>query len=252
MIYTENTKRALALMFQIHKDMVDKGGMPYVFHPYHLAEDLYDESEVIVALLHDAVEDSELTIKELRGYGFPEDTLKAISLMSRECNTEYIDYIIRLSRNKIARRVKMLDLMHNMDLTRLNQPYDKKTLDRVEKYKKAYRILSEISLIGERVSVTIDRPLGSAHPSNKDIIYPLNYGYVPDIIGGDGEELDAYILGEDTAISEFSGIVIGVVIRDDDNEEKLIVASGEKEYTDEEILSLLNFQERYFKSRIIR
>ena len=252
MLYTENTKKALSLMFKIHKDMVDKSGMPYVFHPYHLAEDLYDESEVIVALLHDAVEDSELTIDELKSYGFTSEVIEAVELMTHNDNTDYLDYVIALSKNKIARRVKMLDLMHNMDLSRLNQPYDKKTLDRVEKYKKAYRILSEISLIGERVSVKIDRPLGSAHPCNKDIIYPLNYGYVPDIIGGDSEELDAYILGEDTAISEFYGIVIGVVIRDEDNEEKLIVASGEKEYTDEEILSLINFQERYFKSRIIR
>ena len=252
MIYTKNTKLALSIMFRIHKDIVDKSGIPYVFHPYHLAEDLYDENEVIVALLHDAIEDSNLTLGELGEYEFSKEVLDAIALMTRDKDTEYLDYIIKLSRNKIARRVKMLDLLHNMDLTRLDPPYDEKTLERVEKYKRAYRILSEISLIGERVNVRIDRPLGSTHPNHKDIVYPINYGYIPNIIGGDGEELDAYVLGEDSAVSEFSGNVIAVIIRDDDNEEKLIVAGSEKEYTDEEILSLVAFQEKYFKSRIIR
>lgn len=252
MIYTESTKRALSLMFRIHKDILDKSGMPYVFHPYHLAEDLYDENEVIVALLHDAIEDSNLTLGELGEYGFSKEVLDAIALMTRDKDTEYLDYIIKLSKNEIARRVKMLDLIHNMDLTRLDPPYDEKTLERVEKYKRAYRILSEISLIGERVNVRIDRPIGSTHPNHKNIIYPLNYGYIPEVIGGDGEELDVYILGEDSPVSEFFGIVIGVIIREDDNEEKLIVANGEKEYTDEEILDLIAFQERYFKSKIIR
>lgn len=252
MIYTEQTKRALSLMFSVHKDMVDKSGMPYVFHPYHLAEDLYDENEIIVALLHDVVEDSELTLDDLIGYGFPSDAIEAIALMTHDKDMPYFDYVIRLSKNRIARRVKMLDLLHNMDTTRLGEELDEKGKLRVEKYKRAYRLLTEISLIGTKVNVKIDRPLGSIHPTHKNIIYTLNYGYIPDTIGGDGEELDAYVLGVSEAVNEFEGVVIGVIMRENDNEEKLIVSDGKREYTDEEIEKLTGFQEKYFKSTLIR
>ncbi len=252
MIYTEQTKKALSLMFSVHRDMVDKSGMPYVFHPYHLAEDLYDENEVIVALLHDVVEDSDLTLDDLIGYNFPKEAIEAIALMTHDKDLPYFDYVIRLSKNKIARRVKMLDLLHNMDTTRLGKEIDEKVLRRVEKYKRAFRLLTEISLIGTEVNVKIDRPLGSIHPTHSNIIYPVNYGYIPELIGGDGEELDAYVLGVDEAVSEARGIVIGVIMRENDNEEKLIVSRGNKEYTDEEILELTGFQEKYFKTRLIR
>ena len=252
MIYTKNTKLALSLMFRTHKDMLDKGGMPYVFHPYHIAEDLFNENEVIVALLHDVIEDSELTIDDLKSYGFPNEAIEAIALMTHKKDTPYFDYVIRLSKNRIARRVKMLDLLHNMDATRLNNEPDEKNKKRIEKYKKAYNLLNEISLIGKEIYVKIDRPLGSSHPTYKNMIYPINYGYIPDVCGGDDEELDAYILGVDEAITEFSGVVIGVIMREDDNEGKLIVSSGKKDYTDDEIMEYINFQEKYFNSKLIR
>ncbi len=252
MIYTDNTRKALSLMFSLHKDMVDKGGAPYVFHPYHLARDLYDECEVIVALLHDVVEDCGISICELEALGFPREATDAIALMTHKEGVPYFDYVIALSKNPIARRVKMLDLLHNMDTTRLGDGCDERALARVEKYKRAYRLLSEISLIGKTVNVKIDRPIGSHHPKHKNIIYKVNYGYLPEYEGGDGEPLDAYIIGIDEPISEMRGVVTAVIMREDDNEEKLVVSGECERYTDEEINELLSFQEGYFKSRLIR
>lgn len=107
-----------------------------------------------------------------------------------------------------------------------------------------------IEFIGENVSVIVDRPLGTVHPKHKDIIYKVNYGYVPDTISGDGEELDCYILGVEEPLKEYTGKCIAVIHRIDDNDDKLIIAN--QEFSDNEIRELTNFQEKYFKSEIIR
>lgn len=107
-----------------------------------------------------------------------------------------------------------------------------------------------IEYIGENVKVIIDRPLGTVHPKHEDIIYPINYGYIPNTISGDGEELDCYILGETEALVEFEGKCIAVIHRFNDNEDKLVVSN--KQFSDEEIRELVNFQEKYFESEIIR
>ena len=107
-------------------------------------------------------------------------------------------------------------------------------------------------IIGTIVSGVVDRPLGSHHPKHPHIIYPINYGYVEGVLGGDGEEQDAYILGIDKPIDRFIGKVIAIYHRLNDNEDKWIVALDNKEYTDEEILAVINFQERYFKGELIR
>ena len=107
-----------------------------------------------------------------------------------------------------------------------------------------------IEYIGKEVKVIIDRPLGSVHPKHEDIIYPINYGYIPDTVSGDGEELDCYILGETEVLEEFEGKCIAIIHRLNDNEDKLIVSN--KEFSDEEIKELVNFQEKYFESEIIR
>ncbi len=104
--------------------------------------------------------------------------------------------------------------------------------------------------LGKKVEVIIDRPLGSKHPKY-DYYYPVNYGYIPDTISGDGEEIDAYVLGESNPIDRFCGIVIGVITRENDNEDKLVVADAINTYSKEQIRSLTEFQERYFKSEII-
>ena len=101
-------------------------------------------------------------------------------------------------------------------------------------------------MIGRIVKVTIDRPLGSCHPKCRDIIYPINYGYVEGVMAPDGEEQDAYVLGVDTAVKEFTGKVIAIIHRYNDIEEKWVVAPDGTAFTDEEIVNRVHFQERYF------
>lgn len=107
------------------------------------------------------------------------------------------------------------------------------------------------SVIGRKVTVTVDRPLGSYHPEHKDMYYPINYGYVEGIMAPDGEEQDAYILGVDKAVEKFTGTVIAVVHRTDDMEEKWVVAPESMIFTKEEIREQIRFQERYFDSEIM-
>ena len=142
MIYTPMTKIALKLCFEAHKDQIDKSGMPYVFHPFHLAEQMADENTTIVALLHDVIEDTEYTLDDLRKFGFAEDVLSAISLMTHADDVPYIEYVVKIKTNPIAKAVKLADLKHNSDLTRLDV-VDQKALDRKEKYKKAIDYLNQ-------------------------------------------------------------------------------------------------------------
>ena len=106
-------------------------------------------------------------------------------------------------------------------------------------------------MIGKTVKVIIDRPLGSYHPKHKDLYYPVNYGYIEGIIAPDGEEQDAYILGVNEPLSEFTGKIIAVIKRSDDVEEKWVVASENMMFTKEEIMKQVEFQEKYFKTEII-
>ena len=106
-------------------------------------------------------------------------------------------------------------------------------------------------MIGNIVKVVVDRSLGSHHPKHKDIIYPVNYGYIPGVIAPDGEEQDAYILGVDEPVTEFIGKVIAVIHRLNDTEDKLVVAPEGKSFTKEEIANLVAFQEKFFDTEII-
>ena len=105
-------------------------------------------------------------------------------------------------------------------------------------------------MIGKVVKVTVDRPLGTYHPEHKDLYYPINYGYIEGIIAPDGEEQDAYILGVDSAVEEFTGKIIAIIHRYDDVEEKWVVAPESSLYTLEEIKKAVEFQERYFQFEI--
>ena len=105
--------------------------------------------------------------------------------------------------------------------------------------------------LGKIVDVIVDRPLGSKHPKF-DFLYEINYGYVPNTISGDGEEIDAYILGVDVPLKNFSGKVIAIIHRLNDDDDKLIVAKVGQDYTDDEMRKAAEFQEKYFKSIIIR
>lgn len=140
MLYTDFTKKALKISFDAHKKQVDKSGMPYVYHPFHLAEQMDDESTTCVALLHDVVEDTDITLDELKINGFPDEVIEALSLMTHRDNVPYLDYVRAMKDNPIARKVKLADLAHNSDLTRLNK-VDNKAIERVEKYKQAILIL---------------------------------------------------------------------------------------------------------------
>lgn len=142
MIYTEKTKKALKLCFEAHKDQVDKSGLPYVFHPFHLAEQMQDENTTIVALLHDVVEDTAYTLDDLRAMGFGDDDVEALSYMTHDPSVPYMEYVKKIRENDIARTVKLADLRHNSDLTRLDH-VDRKVMDRVEKYAQAIRLLEE-------------------------------------------------------------------------------------------------------------
>ena len=105
-------------------------------------------------------------------------------------------------------------------------------------------------MLGKIVNVVIDRPLGTYHPEHKNIYYSVNYGYIPDIIGGDGEEQDAYVLGVNTPVSEFYGKVIAIIHRIDDTETKLVVCPENMTFTKEEIYEQVTFQEQFFKTEI--
>lgn len=105
--------------------------------------------------------------------------------------------------------------------------------------------------LGKIVKVTMDRPLGSTHPKH-GFVYPVNYGYIPNTISGDGEELDAYVLGEHKPLETFEGRVIAIVHRLNDDDDKLVVMADGRNYTDDQIRALVEFQEQWFESEILR
>ena len=105
--------------------------------------------------------------------------------------------------------------------------------------------------IGKTSKIKIDRPFGTSHPKH-GFIYPVNYGFVPNTVSGDGEELDAYLLGVFEPVEEYEGRCIAIIHRTNDNDDKLVVVPDGKEYTDEQIEALTEFQEQYFKHIIIR
>ena len=143
MIYTEMTKRALALCFEAHKDQKDKSGLPYVFHPFHLAEQMEDEDTTIVALLHDVIEDTEYTIEDLQKAGFTQNVISAIALMTHDPQMPYMEYVRAIKSNPIARAVKLADLRHNSDMTRLDIIMQRDE-ERAQKYLDAIVILEEV------------------------------------------------------------------------------------------------------------
>ena len=141
MIYTPLTKKALLISFNAHKYQLDKSGMPYVFHPFHVAEQMKDEYTTCVALLHDVIEDTDITLNDLRSVGFPDEVVDAVALMTHQPDVPYFDYIEKIKSNPIATAVKIADLAHNMDITRFDEP-NEWFLKKLETYKKAMLILT--------------------------------------------------------------------------------------------------------------
>ena len=140
MIYTPNTKKALKLCFEAHKNQTDKSGLPYVFHPFHLAEQMDDEISTVCALLHDVVEDTETTFSDLLNMGFPQEVIDVLTLLTREQDVPYMDYVRKISTNPTTKKVKIADLMHNSDTTRLDN-IDEWAVKRNLKYRDALTIL---------------------------------------------------------------------------------------------------------------
>lgn len=153
MVYTAMTKKAMKIAYDAHNGQLDNGenGMPYIFHPIHLAEQMTDEVSCCVALLHDVAEDTDITFEDLLAQGISQEVIDAIKLLTHEKGIPYMEYVkqIKDSKNKNAISVKLADLQHNSDLSRLDiiTPYD---LQRREKYQNAIKILEEKLLDMER------------------------------------------------------------------------------------------------------
>lgn len=133
---------ALGIAIEAHKGQTDKGGSPYILHPLAVASRQETEASIIVALLHDVVEDSEYTLEDLRGAGFSNEVCEAIDLLTHKDGEDYNTYIQKISRNELARVVKIQDLLHNLDTSRLKKVTEK-DLARAEKYRTALSFLTD-------------------------------------------------------------------------------------------------------------
>ncbi len=142
MYYSDLVKKACVIMYDAHKDDVDKGGYPYVFHSFYLATQMDDEESTCTALLHDVIEDhgDRYSFEDLAQAGFPESVIHALRLLTHDDNVPYMDYVRRLAKDPIARKVKMADLKHNTDTRRLNGARTKK----YDQYIQAIRYLEEM------------------------------------------------------------------------------------------------------------
>lgn len=142
MVYTPLTRKAMSLAYAAHHGQTDKSGMPYIFHPFHLADSMTDELTCTAALLHDVVEDTDWTFEALAAEGIPEPVLEALALLTHDPAVPYLDYVRRIRSNPIAAAVKRADLLHNSDSSRLLQVTEK-DLQRLEKYRQALALLAE-------------------------------------------------------------------------------------------------------------
>ena len=140
--YSPLIKKAMKIAFEAHKDQTDKSGLPYIYHPFHLAEQMETEAEICTALLHDVVEDTPITLNDLRREGFPDEVLDALALMTHDKSVPYMEYVARIRENPVARRVKLADLSHNSNLSRLEEVTEA-ARKRVRKYDIARTVLAD-------------------------------------------------------------------------------------------------------------
>ena len=158
MIYTELTKKAMQIAYDAHKGQVDKSGLPYIYHPIHLAEQMNDEVSVCVALLHDVVEDTGMTFEDLSAQGISVMVIDALKLLTHDEAVPYSDYVqkIKDSGNQAAIAVKLVDMRHNSDVSRLGF-VDGKAVKRLAKYRKAIEVLEQC----KTSNVYIEREVGT-------------------------------------------------------------------------------------------
>jgi (p)ppGpp synthase/HD superfamily hydrolase len=136
-------EKAIALALRAHSGQTDRYGQPYILHPLFLMQQMDTEAERIAAVLHDVVEDSDVTLDDLRAEGFPAEAVEAVRLMTHDkTETTYEAYVAALKPNPIARKVKLADLQHNMDIRRMDRvrPED---VDRLQRYRQAWETLNE-------------------------------------------------------------------------------------------------------------
>lgn len=145
MVYTPLTNEAMRIAYKAHHGQFDYNGIPYIFHPVHLAEQMDDEYSCCVALLHDTVEDTNVTLDELKAI-FPPEVTDAVALLTHTDDTDYFEYVRAIKANPIARTVKLADLAHNSDQTRCigSDLTEERKAAWKAKYEKATKILTEI------------------------------------------------------------------------------------------------------------
>lgn len=141
MIYTKLTKKAMKIAYEAHKGQLDKAGAPYIYHVMYVADRMQDEVRTIVAILHDVVEDTKWTLQDLGFFGA--EVVEALALLTHDDDVPYSEYIEKLSENPISRDVKIVDLEHNSDLTRLNE-ITTKDIKRAEKYRRSRKFLLDV------------------------------------------------------------------------------------------------------------
>lgn len=141
MINTKLTRKAMIIAYNAHQNQFDKANVPYIYHPIHIAEQMETELECIVALLHDVVEDTDITFNDLEKE-FPKEVIDLLKILTHDKKIDYIEYIKKVKTNPIATKIKIADLKHNSDITRLEN-ITTTDLKRIEKYKKALEILGK-------------------------------------------------------------------------------------------------------------
>lgn len=143
MIYTQMTKKAMTLAYAAHHGQLDKSGVPYIFHPIHLAEQMDDEISCCVALLHDTVEDTHVTLEDL-AMEFPREVVDAVALMTHAQGVDYYDYVRAIRTNPVSTKVKLADLRHNSDQSRCvgSDISAQRLAAWQEKYRRAFEILT--------------------------------------------------------------------------------------------------------------
>jgi (p)ppGpp synthase/HD superfamily hydrolase len=142
MLYTPLTCKAMQIAYAAHHGQTDKGGLPYIFHPYHLAEQMEDEVSCCAALLHDVVEDTDVTMEEL-AREFPEDVIHVLQLLTHRAAVPYFDYVRRIKINPIAVKIKLADIAHNSDQSRCPNLTEEQRAYFRRKYETARSILLE-------------------------------------------------------------------------------------------------------------
>lgn len=138
MIYTKMINKALNIAHKAHHGQKDKGNVPYIFHPYHIAEKFNNETDICVAILHDVLEDTFVSKEELEGY-FPKEVIEPLVLLTRSTHDTYFEYIKNICSNPIAKKVKIEDIKHNLVFERIQNKTRNEKLEK--RYLKALEIL---------------------------------------------------------------------------------------------------------------